>query len=31
MMETPGSCGLHIDSAVRNVERIEGVVPFGPH
>lgn len=31
MMETPGSCGLRIDSAVRNVEQIVGAIPFGPH
>lgn len=31
MMETLGSCGLHIHCAVRNVERIVGAIPFGPH
>lgn len=31
MMETPGSCGLRIHRAVRNVEQIVGANPFGPH
>lgn len=30
-METPGCCGLRIHSAVRNMEQIEGAIPFGPH